>query len=116
LKSKPFGSLINIYYIRFDELKNRWVKVKNMNTSKCTLAALPSPNFQYIYTVGGFNGSPLNVVERYSIVNDQWDFITPMKRARFMHACCLVSIQNEMHMGMSSNNMTVEQDSSISFI
>ena len=61
-----------------------------MNIARCTLAALPSPDYHYIYAVGGFNGNALNIVERYSTVTDQWEFTVPMKRPRFMHGCCFV--------------------------
>lgn len=42
--------------------------------------------------MGGFNGKPLNSVERYSIISDAWEFVTPMKRQRFMHASCVAQI------------------------
>jgi hypothetical protein len=66
-----------------------------MNNERCTLAAVPSPDFQYIYAMGGFNGKPMNVVERYSVMNDTWEFISPMKRHRFMHACCFTQVKGD---------------------
>ena len=63
-----------------------------MNNERCTLSAVSSSDYQYIYVMGGFNGKPLNSVERYSIINDTWEFVTPMKRQRFMHSCCVAQI------------------------
>lgn len=56
-----------------------------MQRSRCTLAAVPSSDFQYIYALGGFNGSSLDMVERYDIMSDKWDLMTPMISKRFMH-------------------------------
>ena len=81
-----------------------------MTNSRCTLAAIPSPDYQYIYAVGGFNGNALNFVERYSIVQDCWEIVTPMKRPRFMHACCFVSMPNAAVGGTRELDLTLEQD------
>ena len=59
--------------------------MKSMNTSRCTLAAVASNDCQYIYAIGGFNGSSLDIVERYCTLTDTWEYITPMKYKRFMH-------------------------------
>jgi len=50
-----------------------------MNNPRCTLAAVGSGDCQYIFAMGGFDGKALNVVERYSVVNDCWEFVTPMR-------------------------------------
>jgi hypothetical protein len=42
--------------------------MRPMNTSRGTFATLVSPNFHYIYAIGGFNGSPLDHVERYDVM------------------------------------------------
>jgi hypothetical protein len=56
-----------------------------MNTSRCTLCAVASTDCQFIYVMGGFNGNALDVVERYNIMTDEWEYITPMNHKRFMH-------------------------------
>lgn len=56
-----------------------------MNTSRCTLSAVASIDCQFIYAMGGFNGTSLDVVERYNTLTDEWEFITSMKNKRFMH-------------------------------
>ena len=50
---------------------------------------LVSHNCNHIYAVGGFNGSPLDHVERFDILNNQWEYLAPMKQKRFMHAACI---------------------------
>jgi hypothetical protein len=35
--------------------------------------------------MGGFNGTALDIVERYNIMTDEWEYITPMIHKRFMH-------------------------------
>ena len=40
-----------------------------MLTPKCTLACIVSqPDYQYIYALGGFNGEPLETVERFDVI------------------------------------------------
>lgn len=70
---------------KFDLQQNEWIPVKSMQKSRCTLSAVASPDFQYIYALGGFNGQSLNLVERYDTVCDTWELITPMLEKRFMH-------------------------------
>ena len=70
---------------KFDLMQEKWVKVKAMNVARCTLSAVASGDCQYIYVIGGYNGTPLDVVERYSVVNDCWDLMPPMLNKRFMH-------------------------------
>ena len=60
-----------------------------MNTNRGTFSTLVSHNCNYIYAVGGFNGSPLDHVERYNMLNNQWEYLAPMKQKRFMHAACI---------------------------
>jgi hypothetical protein len=75
---------------KFDETLNRWVAVKSMNAPRCTLAAIPTPDCQSIYVMGGFDNGPLDIVERYSIIHDVWEIAQPMKSKRFMHSAVVV--------------------------
>ncbi len=70
---------------KFDLSQQKWVQVKAMNTSRCTLSAVASADCQYIYSLGGFNGNSLDLVERYNMVSETWEFLTPMLSKRFMH-------------------------------
>lgn len=64
-----------------------------MNKARCTLSAVASSDYQYIYAIGGFNGAPLNAIERYDTTTEQWEesSIPPMKQKRFMHSSILVT-------------------------
>lgn len=70
---------------KFCLTQNKWIKVKQMNTARCTLSAVPSADCQYIYAIGGYNGQALDLVERYSVHSDIWEFMPPMITKRFMH-------------------------------
>lgn len=76
-------------FIRYDEIRNEWILVASMKSPRCTLAAVASPDFQYIYVMGGFDNVPLNTVEKYSVLTDSWELITPMKHKRFMHTAVI---------------------------
>ncbi len=41
---------------KYDFFSNEWIEVTKMNTPRCTLSAVSSPDCQYIYAIGGFNG------------------------------------------------------------
>jgi len=56
-----------------------------MQTARCTLSAVASSDCQFIYVIGGYNGQALNIVERYDVVKDTWEFMPPMLVKRFMH-------------------------------
>lgn len=47
---------------RYDYVENKWYKVTPMNHARCSLSAVVSPDCQYIYAMGGFDSSPLNLV------------------------------------------------------
>ena len=76
---------------KYDPSKNEWINVQPMNHPRCTMACLSSSDCRYIYAIGGYDGTPLNLVERYDLVHDTWEFVTPMKNKRFMHAAVLSS-------------------------
>ena len=70
---------------KFCLVQHKWTKVKQMNTARCTLSAVPSADCQYIYVIGGYNGQALDLVERYSVLSDTWEFMPSMLTKRFMH-------------------------------
>lgn len=41
-----------------------------MNTSRGTFSAIVSQNCNQIYVIGGFNGQPLDHVERYDVMHN----------------------------------------------
>lgn len=71
---------------RFDLQKQQWIYVKSMKVPRCTLAAVASNDCQYIYAIGGFNGTALDIVERYNVMTDEWELLPgTMCHKRFMH-------------------------------
>lgn len=76
---------------KFDIRKNAWVSLASMNEARCTLATVVSPDCQFIYALGGFNGSPLASVERYSILENAWETIAALPAPKFMHAAVIFS-------------------------
>ena len=40
---------------------------------RCTLSAVATPDCQFIYAIGGFNGAPLNSVEIYDVTKEEWE-------------------------------------------
>ena len=55
------------------------------------MSAVASPDCQFIYAIGGFNGSGTASVERYSVVENKWIELASMSMPRFMHASILIS-------------------------
>ena len=66
--------------------------MKGMNHPRCSLSAVVTNDFAYIYAIGGFDSSPLNLVERYSVISESWEIVTPMKHKRFMHNSVILSL------------------------
>ena len=77
---------------KYDIRMGKWLNLAPMKHARCTLSAVTSPDCQYIYAVGGFNGNALNLVERYSVVEDKWTEIPPMLTPRFMHCSLYISL------------------------
>lgn len=75
---------------RFDLGSKQWVPVSPLNHPRCTLTAVATPDCQYIYAIGGFNGSAVSIVERYSVVEDRWTIIEDLLQPRFMHCSVLL--------------------------
>ena len=78
---------------RYDIERNVWNKIEHMMSPKCTLSCVVSvPDFRYVYAVGGFNGKPLDTVERYDITSEQWEQLRKvnMRSRRFMHSAIFV--------------------------
>lgn len=66
-----------------------------MNVSRGTFAALVSRDCTSVFVIGGFNGQPLNHVERYNVMRDSWEFLAPMNEKRFMHSAVLTLVDKK---------------------
>ncbi|KRX04279.1 hypothetical protein PPERSA_11403 [Pseudocohnilembus persalinus] len=78
---------------KYDENLNKWIFLSPLNHPRCTFSSIISPDFKYIYAIGGFNNRPLDTVERYSVVTENWEVINIMPNKRFMHNCILIQQQ-----------------------
>jgi len=74
---------------RYDLATGQWGFVRPMHQSRCALAAVLSPDQKFIYAVGGFNGTALSEVERYSVCEDEWVRVADLPTKRFMHTAVL---------------------------
>lgn len=41
---------------RYDIIEDKWTMVADLNSPKCTMTAIASPDYQSIFVIGGFNG------------------------------------------------------------
>ena len=76
---------------KYNIQKNEWTFVQSLNQPRCTMACVSSLNYNSIYVMGGYNGSPLSSVECYDAVHGTWSFVRPMKYKRFMHSASVIS-------------------------
>mmetsp|Transcript_16547 Transcript_16547/g.15847 ORF Transcript_16547/g.15847 Transcript_16547/m.15847 type:complete len:115 (+) Transcript_16547:1465-1809(+) len=74
----------------------KWTLMRPMNSARGTFSALVSSNCSFIYVIGGFNGQPIDHVERYDVMHNQWEYLAPLKQKRFMHAACLANIEKKL--------------------
>lgn len=75
---------------KFDIRTGTWISLAPMNYERCTFSAAVSPDCQHIYAIGGFNGNPLGIVERYSVIEDKWTVVQPLQNPRFMHTSVII--------------------------
>ena len=62
-----------------------------MNSSKCTMTAGVSPDFERMFVIGGFNGVQLNEIEQYDPQTQKFVSFKPgMTQKRFMHCSVIV--------------------------
>jgi len=67
------------------------------------MSAVGSSDCRYIYVMGGYDGAALDLVEKYDIISDKWEFIAPMKTKRFMHSSILITINDGLEASRTSN-------------
>ena len=65
---------------RYDYHTKKWTpNLRSMNSCRGTFASIVSPNCNYIYAIGGFNGYPIDYVERFDVMNNNWEYLAPLK-------------------------------------
>jgi influenza virus NS1A-binding protein len=70
---------------KYDFILKKWKFLPDMNFSKGFSSVACSSDFQYIYSIGGYDGKPLNVIERYDVFNNKWTVWEKMPMARYRH-------------------------------
>ena len=55
--------MLKSFIIRYNESKNIWIKVIPLKQKRSNLTAVKSPDCQFIYVIGGYDGEAINVVE-----------------------------------------------------
>ena len=78
---------------RYDIKDNKWTIVESMKHPRCTMVCVSSLNCKSIFSLGGYDGKPLNSVEQFNPVYGTWEYITSMRYKRFMHSG-VISIVN----------------------
>lgn len=64
---------------RYDYFTQKWSIMKPMNSARGTFSSIVSPNCNFIYAIGGFNGQPIDHVERYDVMHNNWEYLAPLK-------------------------------------
>jgi hypothetical protein len=82
---------------RFDYTTHKWTSLAPMSTPRASFTAVVSSNYSHIYVMGGTNsncvaGTGLNLVERYDLIGNCWETLTPMKHKRHSHTACLTNM------------------------
>lgn len=72
---------------KFDFTMKRWKYIQDMNYSKCFFSAVPSGDYQYIYSFGGYNGKPIEIAERFDIISSKWDMLPKIPSPKYKHQC-----------------------------
>lgn len=76
---------------KYDIETDTWSVVCHLNSPKCTMTAVASPDAQSFFVIGGFNGTQLNEVEVYNTQTRLLrKFTFPMQMKRFMHSSAVL--------------------------
>lgn len=49
---------------KYDFEIKKWKYIEDMNFPKCHFSCVNSSDFRYIYVLGGYDGKPMNIMER----------------------------------------------------
>lgn len=49
---------------KYDFMTKKWEYIEDMNFPKCHFSCVNSNDFRYIYVIGGYDGKPINLMER----------------------------------------------------
>lgn len=66
----------------YDPKTGRWIEISRMNQCRFGVGCALLDN--YVYAVGGSDGTNLKSVERYDPETNRWTFVAPMSTARYV--------------------------------
>lgn len=61
-----------------------------MKQARCTHSAVSIFESQEIFVFGGFDFVPLDSVEKYNVISNEWESVCKMPTPRFMHSSLLL--------------------------
>lgn len=70
---------------KYDISVRKWKYVQELNYSRCFSSSVNSFDFQFIYTIGGYDGKPLNTIERFDVLTGKWEVLKKMPSAKYRH-------------------------------
>jgi hypothetical protein len=76
---------------RYDFNTKRWKYICDMNYSKCHFSCVTSNDYQYIYTIGGYDGKGLGYIERYDILTNKWEIIDELPTPNYRHQSVFIN-------------------------
>jgi hypothetical protein len=76
---------------KFDFNSKRWKNVPPMNFAKCHFSCVTSNDYQYIYTLGGYDGRSLAYIERFDIISNKWEILEKLPNPNYRHQSIYVN-------------------------
>ena len=76
---------------KYEQGSREWVSVASLKKGRCTHSAVSVFDSQQIIVSGGFDQVPLETIEKYSLISNEWQVLTKMPSARFMHGSMLIT-------------------------
>jgi influenza virus NS1A-binding protein len=64
--------------------------VAPMSQARCTHSAVSLSDSQEILVFGGFDYVPLDTVEKFNVISNEWESVCKMPTPRFMHSSLLI--------------------------
>lgn len=62
----------------------------SMSQARCTHSTVSLSESQEILVFGGFDYVPLDSVEKYNVISNEWEGVCKMPTPRFMHSSILI--------------------------
>ena len=66
-----------------------------LKQKRSNLTAVNSTDCQFFYVIGGYDGEAINVVERYDVIKETGELISPLNAKRYCHSSVIL-ITKEM--------------------